>query len=110
MTQSSGSNGWSKAERGKTRGVRGLIPGGIPDGCKRGWRALVWAAEREIHECDGAGDGGGGGIGEGAVSGAAGDADFVQGVAAGGGARKARHNCYNQVCIGIHSEQRGCEG
>ncbi len=30
--------------------------------CKREWRALVWAAEREIHEWDSAGDDGGGGL------------------------------------------------
>src|SRR2546427_13039715 len=57
--------------------------------CKREWRALVWAAEREIHGRDSAGDGGGGGIVKGAISRAAGDADFLQGMAAGGGAADA---------------------
>src|SRR5260370_5424474 len=33
--------------------------------CKREWRALVLAAEREIHECDRGGDGGTGGLGKG---------------------------------------------
>src|SRR5260370_42131934 len=31
------------------------------NGCKREWRALVWAAEREIHERDGTGHSGRGG-------------------------------------------------
>src|SRR5882762_6647989 len=50
--------------------------------CKREWRALVWAAEREIHECDGTGQSSGDGIEQRAVSGGAGDGDFLQGVAA----------------------------
>src|SRR6266849_4497906 len=62
-------------------------------GCKREWRALVWAAERKFDERDhtrnGAGNGGGGRTGERAVSGAAGDGDFLQGMAAGGGAADA---------------------
>src|SRR5258708_9876300 len=44
------------------------------------------AAEREIHECNGAWESGGGGIEQRAVSGGAGDGDFLQGVAAGSGA------------------------
>jgi hypothetical protein len=39
-----------------------------------------------------------------------GDDDFVQGMAAGSGARKARHNCYNRVCAGMRNAQSGCEG
>ena len=40
----------------------------------------------------------------------AGDEDFVQGMAGGSGAKKTRHNCYNQGCTGMRNEQRGCEG
>src|SRR5690242_21909358 len=53
-------------------------------------RALVWAAEKGIHEFDTiterAGNGGGGWLVQGTVSGAAWDADFVQRMAAGSGA------------------------
>jgi len=45
----------------------------------------VRAAESEIHEFDSSRDHDGIGLGEGAVSRAAGDGEFVQGMAAGGG-------------------------
>jgi hypothetical protein len=59
-------------------------------GCKRKMRELRWAAERKFDEWDctrnGSGAFGGGGIVARAVSGGAGDGDFLQRVAAGGGA------------------------
>src|SRR2546425_1935322 len=62
-------------------------------GCKREWRGLVWAAEREIHEFDTVTErvrnGGGHGIVQGAGACAAGEADFLQGLAAGSGAAHA---------------------
>jgi hypothetical protein len=47
------------------------------------------------------------GVGEGAVSRAARDGDFVQGVAAEGGRLENTTHCYNQVCIGIRIEHSG---
>ena len=88
--------------RGAWRPRRGCVqpkiraacaPQECPSKCKRKMRELRWAAEREFDERDhtrsGARDVSGGGTVQGPVSSAAGDGDFLQGVAAGGGAADA---------------------
>src|SRR5216684_8699224 len=64
-------------------------------------KGMAWVsmgAETEIHECDGAWRKGGGGIVEGAVSRGAGDADFLQGMAAGSGVADVDEQSGSRSC------------